>query len=70
MRESGQRADPADPNGPDLECKAEELRQQVRRSETAKVKAQARLDCLRAGGIAIDEWVKEANETLDVQQQV
>lgn len=59
--------DPNDQNGPDLETKMEDLKQNIRRAETAKMKAEARLECLRAGGINVDEWLQEA-ETLNVQE--
>lgn len=67
MREAGQRIDPNDQNGPDLETKMEDFRENIRKAETAKVKAEARLECLRAGGINVDEWMQEA-ETLGVQE--
>lgn len=59
--------DPQDQNGPDLETKIEEMKQNIRRAETAKMKAEARLECLRSGGINVDEWLQEA-ETLNVQE--
>ncbi|XP_012279354.1 F-BAR and double SH3 domains protein 2 isoform X2 [Orussus abietinus] len=66
LKESGQKTDPNDPNGPDLDTKMDELRQAVRRAETAKMKAEARIECLRNGGVNVDEWLQEA-ETLSVQ---
>ncbi|XP_018331101.1 F-BAR and double SH3 domains protein 2 isoform X2 [Agrilus planipennis] len=66
LRESGQKTDPNDPNSPDLETKIEEMKQNIRRAETAKVKAEARIEVLRKGGVNVDEWLKEA-ETLTVQ---
>ncbi|GLH07292.1 Uncharacterized protein GBIM_12792 [Gryllus bimaculatus] len=66
MRDSGQKTDPNDINGPDLETKIEELRQGVRRSETSKLKAEARIECLRNGGVNVDEWMQEA-DNLSVQ---
>lgn len=66
LRDAGQKVDPNDPNGPDLEVKIDELRQAVRRSETTKMKSEARIECLRAGGVNVDEWMQEA-ETLSVQ---
>ncbi|XP_065161069.1 protein nervous wreck isoform X2 [Atheta coriaria] len=66
LRESGQRVDPNDQNGPDLDTKMEDLKQSIRRSETSKMKAEARLEYLRAGGVNVDEWLQEA-ETLNVQ---
>lgn len=58
--------DPSDPNGPDLETKIEEMKLNIRRSETTKMKAEARIETLRAGGVNVDEWLQEA-ETLNVQ---
>lgn len=58
--------DPNDQNGPDLDTKMEDLKQSIRRSETSKMKAEARLEYLRAGGVNVDEWLQEA-ETLNVQ---
>lgn len=42
------------------------MKQNVRRAETAKTKAEARIECLRAGGVNVDEWLQEA-ESLNVQ---
>lgn len=67
LRDVGQRSDPNDPNGPDLETKMEEFRENIRRAETEKTKAEACLECLRAGGVNVDEWMQEA-ETLGVQE--
>lgn len=50
-----------------METKIEELKQTIRKAETCKVKAEARIECLRAGGVNVDEWLKEA-ETLNVQE--
>lgn len=67
LRDAGQRTDPNDPNGPDLETKIEEFREKIRKSETEKAKSEACLECLRAGGVNVDEWMQEA-ETLGVQE--
>lgn len=66
LKESGQKTDPNDPNGPDLDTKMDELKHSVRRAETAKLKAEARIECLRHGGVNVDEFLQEA-ETLSVQ---
>jgi F-BAR and double SH3 domains protein len=50
LRDSGQKTDPNDPNGPDLETKIEDLKFSIRRSETSKIRAEARIEYLRAGG--------------------
>ncbi|XP_058838386.1 protein nervous wreck [Topomyia yanbarensis] len=67
LREAGHRNDPNDQNGPDLETKIEDFRENIRKAETAKCKAEARLECLRCGGINVDDWLQEA-ETLSVQE--
>ncbi|XP_011688356.1 PREDICTED: F-BAR and double SH3 domains protein 2 isoform X2 [Wasmannia auropunctata] len=66
LKEAGQKTDPNDPNGPDLDTKIDELKHSVRRAETAKLKAEARIECLRLGGVNVDEFLQEA-ETLSVQ---
>lgn len=58
--------DPNDQNGPDLDTKIDDMKQNIRRSETARQKAEARIECLRAGGVNVDEWLREA-ESLTVQ---
>lgn len=40
----------------DLEPKIIELKQQIRKSEAAKLKAQARLKVIKEGGMQIEEW--------------
>lgn len=67
LRDNGQKVDPNDPNGPDLETKIEEFREQIRKAETEKVKSEACFEALRAGGINVDEWLQEA-ETLGTQE--
>ncbi|XP_023245872.1 F-BAR and double SH3 domains protein 2 [Copidosoma floridanum] len=67
MRESGQKTDPNDPNGPDLETKMEEMRQAMRKAETAKMKAEARIECLRKGGVNVEEFLQEV-DTLSVSE--
>ncbi|KAI0238079.1 hypothetical protein LSAT2_011294 [Lamellibrachia satsuma] len=49
----------------DPETKMEELRQTIRRLETGKVKAEARIEALRAAGVNVEEWLnKEVLNTL------
>ncbi|KAK6628801.1 hypothetical protein RUM43_002617 [Polyplax serrata] len=67
LRDSGQKVDPNDPNGPDVETKIDELRQIVRKAETSKMKAEARIECLRHGGVNVDEFLQDV-ETLSVQE--
>ncbi|XP_039286914.1 protein nervous wreck isoform X5 [Nilaparvata lugens] len=66
LRESGQKVDPNDQNGPDLDTKIDTLKQTIRRSETAKMKAEARLECVRAGGVNVDEWIQDI-DNLSIQ---
>ncbi|XP_076681488.1 protein nervous wreck isoform X1 [Andrena cerasifolii] len=66
LKESGQKTDPNDPQGPDIDTKIDELKLAIRRAETAKLKSEARLECLRTGGVNVDEWLQEV-ETLSVQ---
>ncbi|KAL0851821.1 hypothetical protein ABMA28_000126 [Loxostege sticticalis] len=61
MRDAGQKVDPNDPNGPELEVRMDELRANIRRSETSKAKYEARLECLRVSGAPVDEWLKEVD---------
>lgn len=42
------------------------MKQSIRRAETSKLKAEARIEYLRQGGVNVDEWLQEA-ETLNVQ---
>lgn len=67
LRDAGHRNDPNDQNGPDLETKIEDLVEQIRKSEITKIKSEARLECLKQGGISVEEWIQEA-ETLSVQE--
>lgn len=43
-------------NPEDLESKIIDLKQQIRKCEAAKLKAQARLKVIKEGGMRIDEW--------------
>ncbi|XP_037543179.1 F-BAR and double SH3 domains protein 2 [Nematolebias whitei] len=50
----------------DLETKMEVARQSLRRAETVKVKAEARLDQLRQAGVAVETWLKSAmNQVME-----
>jgi len=60
LKDSGNKTDPNDANGADLETKIEELKNKIRRSETARVKAEARLDYLRQGGVKVDDFLQDA----------
>ncbi|XP_078142768.1 F-BAR and double SH3 domains protein 2-like [Centroberyx gerrardi] len=53
-------------NNSELETKMEVARQSLRRAETVKVKAEARLDLLRQAGIAVETWLKSAmNQVME-----
>ncbi|XP_064636738.1 protein nervous wreck-like isoform X2 [Lineus longissimus] len=58
----------------DPEVRIEECRENIRKSETAKMKAEARLDLLKEAGIDTEEWLNKANmDTLspvDVDDEV
>ncbi|XP_050424568.1 protein nervous wreck [Adelges cooleyi] len=64
LRESGQKNDPNDPNGSDLETKIESLKNSIRRSEIAKVKAEARIECLKNGdgNVNVEEWLADIGD--------
>ncbi|KAK7926029.1 hypothetical protein WMY93_008339 [Mugilogobius chulae] len=50
----------------ELETKMEVARQSLRRAETVKVKAEARLDVLREAGVAVETWLKSAmNQVME-----
>ncbi|XP_034147945.1 F-BAR and double SH3 domains protein 2 isoform X2 [Esox lucius] len=44
----------------DLELKIDETKEHLRKAETVKLKAEARLDLLRQVGVAVDTWLKSA----------
>ncbi|XP_046563879.1 F-BAR and double SH3 domains protein 2-like isoform X4 [Haliotis rubra] len=44
----------------DPEVKMEEMRQNIRKAETAKMKAEARLEALRSAGINVDDYLSNA----------
>ncbi|XP_029029865.1 F-BAR and double SH3 domains protein 2-like isoform X3 [Betta splendens] len=53
-------------NNSELETKMEVARQSLRRAETVKVKAEARLDLLRQAGVAVETWMKSAmNQVME-----
>ncbi|XP_072318033.1 F-BAR and double SH3 domains protein 2-like isoform X4 [Eucyclogobius newberryi] len=50
----------------DLELKIEDTKESIRKSETVKLKAEARLDLLRQVGVAVDTWLKSAmNQVME-----
>uniref|UniRef100_A0A665TWU0 F-BAR and double SH3 domains protein 2-like n=1 Tax=Echeneis naucrates TaxID=173247 RepID=A0A665TWU0_ECHNA len=53
-------------NNSELETKVEVARQSLRRAETVKVKAEARLNLLRQAGVAVETWLKSAmNQVME-----
>uniref|UniRef100_A0A8C5NEC3 F-BAR and double SH3 domains protein 2-like n=1 Tax=Gouania willdenowi TaxID=441366 RepID=A0A8C5NEC3_GOUWI len=53
-------------NNSEIETKMEVARQSLRRAETVKVKAEARLDLLRQAGITVETWLKSAmNQVME-----
>ncbi|XP_078102447.1 F-BAR and double SH3 domains protein 2 isoform X3 [Sander vitreus] len=50
----------------DLELKIEDTKENIRKAETIKLKAEARLDLLRQVGVAVDTWLKSAmNQVME-----
>ncbi|CAG0897271.1 unnamed protein product [Cyprideis torosa] len=55
LREKGNKTDPDDPTGREIEALIDEVYQDIRKAETGKLKAEARLEALRAGGVVIPD---------------
>uniref|UniRef100_A0A3Q2VKK2 FCH and double SH3 domains 2 n=1 Tax=Haplochromis burtoni TaxID=8153 RepID=A0A3Q2VKK2_HAPBU len=56
----------SEPNNSELEIKMEVARQSLRRAETVKAKAEARLDLLREAGVPVETWLKSAmNQVME-----
>ncbi|KAK6296456.1 hypothetical protein J4Q44_G00325980 [Coregonus suidteri] len=50
----------------DLELKIEDTKENIRKAETVKLKAEARLDLLRQVGVAVETWLKSAmNQVME-----
>uniref|UniRef100_A0A8D3B9Q7 F-BAR and double SH3 domains protein 2 n=1 Tax=Scophthalmus maximus TaxID=52904 RepID=A0A8D3B9Q7_SCOMX len=50
----------------DLELRIEDTKENIRKAETIKLKADARLDLLRQVGVAVDTWLKSAmNQVME-----
>uniref|UniRef100_A0A8C4ZAU9 FCH and double SH3 domains 2 n=1 Tax=Gadus morhua TaxID=8049 RepID=A0A8C4ZAU9_GADMO len=50
----------------DLELKIEDTKECIRKAETIKLKAEARLDLLRQVGVSVDTWLKSAmNQVME-----
>ncbi|KAI7793681.1 F-BAR and double SH3 domains protein 2 [Triplophysa rosa] len=55
-----------DQNNNELEIKMDDARESIRKSETVKLKAEARLNQLRDVGVAVDVWLKSAmNQVME-----
>ncbi|RXN13164.1 F-BAR and double SH3 domains 2-like protein [Labeo rohita] len=55
-----------DQNNNELELKMDDARECIRKSETVKLKAEARLNLLRDVGVAVDVWLKSAmNQVME-----
>ncbi|XP_016412108.1 F-BAR and double SH3 domains protein 2-like isoform X2 [Sinocyclocheilus rhinocerous] len=55
-----------DQNNNELELKMDDARECIRKSETMKLKAEARLNLLRDIGVAVDVWLKSAmNQVME-----
>ncbi|MCI4388029.1 hypothetical protein PGIGA_G00080790 [Pangasianodon gigas] len=53
-------------NSSELELKMEEAKESIRKAETVKLKAEARLNLLRDVGVAVDTWIKSAmNQVME-----
>ncbi|XP_061104982.1 F-BAR and double SH3 domains protein 2 isoform X1 [Conger conger] len=57
---------PSERDPGDMEQRVEEARRTIRRAETVKVKAEARLNLLRDAGVSVDTWLKSAmNQVME-----
>ncbi|ELU08892.1 hypothetical protein CAPTEDRAFT_225696 [Capitella teleta] len=58
------------PSSPvDVDVKLDIFREQIRKAELGKLKGQARLDVLRAGGVAVDGYLDEANAQMEKKDE-
>lgn len=54
----------------DSNSKLEDYQQHIRLAETAKAKAEARIEALRQAGVNVDEWLSSANvESLNIDEE-
>ncbi|XP_054649830.1 F-BAR and double SH3 domains protein 2-like isoform X2 [Dunckerocampus dactyliophorus] len=62
---------PTEQGRADLEMKIEESKENIRKAETIKLKAEARLDLLRQVGVTVDTWLKSAMNqgTVDLERE-
>uniref|UniRef100_A0A8C5PLX4 F-BAR and double SH3 domains protein 1 n=1 Tax=Leptobrachium leishanense TaxID=445787 RepID=A0A8C5PLX4_9ANUR len=59
---------------PSMDIKIEEVKESVRKAEVSKVKADARVELLRQGGVDVDTWLTgamvQANEELEQERRL
>lgn len=56
-------------NQQEIEQKIEEMKQHIRKAETAKDKAEARIEMLREAGVDVEQWIASAQaESLRVEE--
>ncbi|KAM8974184.1 F-BAR and double SH3 domains protein 1 [Pelodytes ibericus] len=59
---------------PSMDMKIEEVKESVRKAEVSKVKADARVELLRQGGVEVDTWLSgamiQANEELEQERRL
>uniref|UniRef100_A0A8C2FHE8 F-BAR and double SH3 domains protein 2 n=1 Tax=Cyprinus carpio TaxID=7962 RepID=A0A8C2FHE8_CYPCA len=57
---------PTEQSRNELEFRIEEAKENIRKAETVKLKAEARLDLLRQVGVSVDTWLKSAmNQVME-----
>ncbi|XP_059421346.1 F-BAR and double SH3 domains protein 2-like isoform X1 [Carassius carassius] len=57
---------PTEQSRNELEFRIEEIKENIRKAETLKLKAEARLDLLRQVGVSVDTWLKSAmNQVME-----
>jgi hypothetical protein len=71
-KSKGLKQEPNDPNGPNLDDKILELETAIRKAETDRAKCEAKLNKLREGDVAVDEYLDSASITAyekEVEEQ-
>ncbi|XP_065205043.1 protein nervous wreck isoform X2 [Planococcus citri] len=74
LREQGEKVDPSDPSGPDIDTKIEELHEAIRKSEVLRVKTEAKVELLkRSNEDNVRDLVKkledEINASMDLEEE-
>nr|XP_006824876.1 PREDICTED: FCH and double SH3 domains protein 2-like [Saccoglossus kowalevskii] len=57
----------SNPEANEAELCLEQTKNLIRKSETSKLKAEAKLDCLRSTQIDVDEWLQSAHEAVSLE---